>query len=64
LKTQHPQQIHGKIAFTYNKRSVVAYEPEKDGYRIIVFRDESMRSKEMSDFIGRRLGNGRIHEEG
>lgn len=42
-----------KTAFTYNKRSVIAYEPKKDGYRIIVFRDESMRSKEMSDFIGR-----------
>jgi transposase len=42
-----------KTAFTYNKRSVLAHEPEKDGYRIIVYRDESMRSKEMSDFIGR-----------
>jgi hypothetical protein len=42
-----------KTAFTYNKRSVLAYEPEKDEYRIIVFRDESMRSKEMSDFIAR-----------
>jgi transposase len=42
-----------KTAFTYNKRSVLAHEPEKNGYRVIVFRDESMRAKEMSDFIGR-----------
>jgi transposase len=42
-----------RVAFTYNGRSVTAFEPEKTGYRIIVFRDESMRSKEMSDFIAR-----------
>jgi transposase len=40
-------------AFTYAERSVIAYEPEKKGYRILVFRDEYMRSKEMSDFIKR-----------
>jgi transposase len=32
---------------------VIAYEPEKVGYRTVVFRDESMRSKEMSDFVKR-----------
>jgi transposase len=32
---------------------VIAYEVEKQGYRVLVFRDESMRSKEMSDFINR-----------
>jgi hypothetical protein len=45
------QGVHG-LTLT-NKRSVIAYEPEKQGYRIIVFRDESMRAKEMSDFISR-----------
>ncbi|MDR1051057.1 MAG: transposase, partial [Deltaproteobacteria bacterium] len=40
-----------KHAFTYTERSVIAYEQDKDGYRIIVFRDERMRYKEMSDFI-------------
>ncbi|MDR1110135.1 MAG: transposase, partial [Deltaproteobacteria bacterium] len=40
-------------AFTYAARPVMAYEPEKDGYRIVVFRDEFMRSREMSDFIKR-----------
>jgi transposase len=42
-----------RIAFSYNNRSVIAYEAEKQGYRVLVFRDESMRSKEMSDFITR-----------
>jgi hypothetical protein len=38
-------------AFTYAGRSIIAYEPSNSEYRIIVFRDEYMRSKEMSDFI-------------
>jgi transposase len=41
------------IAFTYNKRPVTAYETKRDGYRIIVFRDESLKSDEMTDFIAR-----------
>jgi transposase len=42
-----------RYAFTYAARSVIAREQEKAGYRIVVFRDEFMRSKEMSDFIKR-----------
>jgi transposase len=42
-----------RVAFTYNGRPVTAFEAEKTGYRIIVFRDEAMRSKEMSDLIAR-----------
>jgi len=41
------------IAFTYNNRPVTAYEIKQEGYRVIVFRDESMRSNEMTDFIAR-----------
>ena len=40
-------------AFTYNKRPVTAYMVERDGYRILTFRDEEMRLHEMSDFISR-----------
>jgi hypothetical protein len=40
-----------RYAFTYADRSIIAYEPIKSEYRIIVFRDEYMRAKEMSDFI-------------
>jgi hypothetical protein len=42
-----------RVAFNYNGRSVIAYEVAKLGHRVIVFRDESMRSIEMSDFINR-----------
>ena len=41
------------VAFTYNKRPVTAYELQRNNYRIFVFRDESMRSDEMADFIAR-----------
>jgi transposase len=40
-----------RLAFTYNDRPVMAYESNKAGYRVIVFRDEARRSKEMPDFI-------------
>jgi transposase len=40
-------------SFVYNKRPVRVYEPVKSGYRVIVFRDEALRSREMADFIAR-----------
>jgi transposase len=46
-------RVNFGCAFSYNKRSVMAYEPLKSGYRIIVFRDEDLRSREMADFIAR-----------
>ena len=52
-----------RIAFTYNKRPVTAYEQQREGYRIIVFRDENMKSCEMRDFITRlEKKNAEIYE--
>jgi transposase len=42
-----------ECVFTYNKRSVLAYESVKVGYRILVFRDEDLRSREMTVFVAR-----------
>jgi len=40
-------------AFTYNTRPVTAFQLEREGYKIFVFRDEEMRLHEMADFIAR-----------
>ena len=40
-------------AFTYNARPVTAYQLMREGYKILVFRDEEMRFHEMADFIAR-----------
>jgi transposase len=39
--------------FTYHHRTIWAYSERKNGYRICVFRDEKLRSNEMTDFVGR-----------
>jgi hypothetical protein len=39
--------------FTYNKRPVMSFEPVKVGYRVLVFRDEDLRSRELTDFVAR-----------
>jgi len=46
-------QIEFEDVFTYHGRAIFAHMEERDGYRIYVFRDEKMRSKEISDFVGR-----------
>jgi len=47
-------QIDYEDVFTYHKRAIFAHMKECDGYRIYVFRDEKMRSKEIADFVGRK----------
>jgi hypothetical protein len=39
--------------FTYHHRTIWAYSEEKNGYRICVFRDEKLRSNEITDFVER-----------
>jgi len=46
-------KIEYKDVFTYHGRAIFAHMEERDGYRIYVFRDEKMRSKEIADFVGR-----------
>jgi len=52
-----------KSAFTYNERSVLVYEPVKVGYRVLVFRDEDLRAREMTDFINRLEKKNLVAEE-
>jgi len=43
----------GRI-FTYNDRPILVYEPVvRSGYRVLVFRDEDLRAREMVDFVNR-----------
>jgi transposase len=39
--------------FTYHHRAISARVEKKDGYRVIVFRDEKLRADEMADFVKR-----------
>ncbi|MDR3135147.1 MAG: hypothetical protein LBU69_03520 [Deltaproteobacteria bacterium] len=63
MATELNNRENYRVAFAYNGRPVIAYEVAKLGYRVIVFRDESMRSKEMPDFINRLEKNISILEK-
>lgn len=39
--------------FTYHHRTIWAHSEDREGYRICVFRDEKLKSDEMTDFVER-----------
>jgi transposase len=47
------KRVNFGCVFTCNECPVLAYEPVKMGYRVLVFRDKDLRSRERSDFIVR-----------
>jgi len=50
-------------AFTYNARPVLAFQVEREGYNVIAFRDEDMKTHEMSDYITKLEKNNQAIRE-
>jgi len=45
--------VHFDEVFSFHHRTILAHSEKKDGYRVIVYRDEKLRSDEMTDFVER-----------